>query len=91
MILAGMLDSKKAMAGFTVIIAGLAACRSAQGSSTPVTTCAGTMMFGVGAVNRYAGGSTVGTGMAGRAGKRHGDPVCVIDRTVCPNSKTSMA
>jgi len=73
MVLTAMLGCKETMAGFTAIIADLAARRSAQGSRTAVTTGAGAMHFGVDA-NRYADGSTVGSDMTGRAGLRHGDP-----------------
>jgi len=65
MALTGMLVNKETMAGFTTIIAGLAACRSAQGPCIPVTTCANSMNFVVGVIYRYTAGSAVGADMAG--------------------------
>ena len=55
-----------------------------------MTTCAGSMIFGVSDINRYAGGSAVGARMTRRTGLRHRDPGCVIDVTMCPNTKIPM-
>lgn len=65
MILAAMLDAKETMAGLTTVIAGLADCRSDQGPSGPMTTCAGGMLFQVGGINRHAGSNAAGSDMAG--------------------------
>ena len=55
-----------------------------------MTTGAGSMIFEIGNINHYAGGSAVGARMTRRTGLRHRDPGCVIDVTVCPNTKIPM-
>ena len=90
MIDTGMIILKQSMTGFAIITAGLPACRSAQGPSIAVTTRAGGMIFGVGDINRDAGGSAVGSSMTERAGLRHGDPDGVIDCAVNTDTETTM-
>lgn len=90
MALATVPDRKETMAGFATIGRALAAGRADQGPGLTVTTGAGVVFGGGGAINHNAAGRAIGPDMAERTGLRHSDPVGVIDRVMDPTAKTAM-
>lgn len=68
MVLSSMLHSKEAMTGLTVIIIGLAGCRTVHSAGRTMATGAGAMGLGVGAIDHNPARRAIHPGMTSRTG-----------------------